>query len=144
MDCVIIYKKDLDRFGKKIMKDFYETLHNEYMLTYEDVKKSREIWDKYLVQKFKDFYNDKESDFSVSYYNYLSYEDLYSMSDKDLLKKIEKIIKHKKNISLDIINYVLSKIEIDYEFDEDLNAAQDTFITFYKAYYECDKSFLTD
>ena len=55
MDCVIIYKKDLVRFGKKIMKDFYTLLHDEYMLTYKDVKKSREIWDKYLVEKFKDF-----------------------------------------------------------------------------------------
>ena len=66
------------------------------------------------------------------------------MPNEDLLKKIEKIIKSKEEISLDIINYVLSKIEIDYELEEDLNSAQNTFITFYKAYYECDKSFLTD
>ena len=142
MDCVIIFKKDIDRFGKKIMKDFYYMLHENYMLTFEEVKKARKVWDKYLVEKFKNFYEYRKFDFDVLYYKYLSYEDIYKISHEDLLKKIEEQIKN-ENISLEIIEYVLSKLEIDYELNEDLVYAQKAFLTFYNAYYY-GKSYLTD
>ena len=134
MHCVIIFKKDLDRFGKNLMKDFYDMLHQDYMLTFEQVKKAREVWDKYLVEKFKDFYKNKSTDFYCLYYEYLSYEDLDKMSHKDLLKKIEEIIKDKE-IDLEIIEYVLSKLEIDYELNEDIIFNQKAFIYLYNVYH---------
>ena len=38
MAAVIIRKKDLKNLGRKLMKEVYKFLHDEYILTFEEMK----------------------------------------------------------------------------------------------------------
>ena len=134
MDCVVIFKKDLDSFGKSLMKEVYSYLHDDYFLTYDITKKLRKDWDKYLVEKFKNFHKGNKFKFDCFYSKVLKYEDLDKMNDEDLLKKIESEIK-KLNIDLEIVDYVLDKLEIEPDLTEDLYYEKRAFINFYNTYH---------
>ena len=134
MKCVIISKKNLDNFGKKLMKEVYEYLHDDYFLTFDEVKSERKKWNKNLVIKFKDFYEDRQFKFDCLYFNLISYEDLNNMSDKDLLKKIEDQIKN-KNIDLEIIFYILDNLKFDPDLNEDIYYNHKAFISSFNTYH---------
>ena len=52
MAAVIIRKKDVERIGKELLKEVYEFLHNDYILTdFEEMKIEQEKLLKGLVYK---------------------------------------------------------------------------------------------
>ena len=61
MSSVIIKEKDLERLGKKLMKDFYNHVHDEYFLTeFDEVKLKRKYYDENLTKQFLSFYDNEE------------------------------------------------------------------------------------
>ena len=64
MSAVIIRKKDLDKFGKKLMKEVYDHIHDDYMLTFDEVKLERDYVNKNLVEKCLIFYKKKKNIYS--------------------------------------------------------------------------------
>ena len=131
---LVIRKKDIENFGRKIMKEVYEFLNDDYILTFEEMKVEKNKLEKYLVNfylrmiyeidvfKFeKDKYDNyiKELEDESKYNNYL----------KELVAKI-------KDESLDIklIFDVLDRIKLDFEIDEDLYDEKKAFIYIYCVY----------
>ena len=56
MAAVIIRKKDLESLGRKLMKEVYKFLHDEYILSFEEMKLEKEKLKKNLVVfNFKSF-----------------------------------------------------------------------------------------
>ena len=49
MAAVIIRKKDLESLGKKLMKEVYKFLHDEYILSFKEMKVEKENLEKNLV-----------------------------------------------------------------------------------------------
>ena len=49
MAAVIIRKKDVERLGRKLMKEVYKFLHDEYILSFEEMKLEKEKLEKDLV-----------------------------------------------------------------------------------------------
>ena len=61
MSACIIQKKDLERLGKNLMKEFYNHIHDDYFLTeYDEVKLKRKYYDENLTEIFLSFYKNKE------------------------------------------------------------------------------------
>ena len=48
MAAVIIRKKDLESLGRKLMKEVYKFLHDEYILSFEEMKLEKEKLKKIL------------------------------------------------------------------------------------------------
>ena len=136
MSCVIIFEKDVINFGKNLIKEVYSFLHDDYFLKeFDEVKKLRDYWDKNLVKKFKIFYRKEEK------YN-LDIKNLFSMSENDLLKKIEDLIKNDE-IKVELIENILYDLKLDPEIYEDLYYDKKAFISFFNVYYNY-VSYLTD
>ena len=144
MSACIIQKKDLEKLGKKLMKDFYDHVHDDYMLKeFDEVKLKRKYYDKNLTKEFLSFHENEEKKIQNLYFNNKRYEDLVKMETKDLLSKIEGKI---KDGSLDfkiIFNFFYKmdrKLEIDtdidFEIDEDLYCFKKAFLNIYKVYHE--------
>ena len=38
MEDLVIRKKDIEKLGRKLMKEVYKFLHDEYILTFEEMK----------------------------------------------------------------------------------------------------------
>ena len=49
MAAVIIRKKDLESLGKKLIKEVYKFLHDEYILSFKEMKVEKENLEKNLV-----------------------------------------------------------------------------------------------
>ena len=65
MASFIIRKKDLDKIGKKLMKEVYQHVRDDYMLTFDEVKSERDYFDKNLVSKFLKFHEEKEKNIKI-------------------------------------------------------------------------------
>ena len=135
MSCVIIFKKDIEKLGNKVLKKVYNILYDEDLLNlYEDIKIAKYYWNKNLVKIFKDFHKKDEVHFECLYFKKISYLDLDNLPHDKLLKKIEEQIKN-DNIDLEIIFNILNKIKIHNEIDEDLVYNLKVFTSLYKVYY---------
>ena len=66
MSACIIQKKDLEKLGKKLMKDFYDHVHDDYMLKeFDEVKLKRKYYDKNLTKEFLSFHENEEKKFKI-------------------------------------------------------------------------------
>ena len=143
MSACIILKKDLEKLGKKLMKEFYEHVHYDYFLNeFDEVKLKRKYYDENLTKEFLSFYEKKEKNFSNLYFGNKRYEDLVKMETKDLLSKIETKIKD-ETLNFKIIFNFLSQMDIkleiskgiDFEIDEDLFCMKKAFMHMFEVYY---------
>ena len=131
---LVIRKKDIENFGRKIMKEVYEFLNDDYILTFEEMKVEKNKLEKYLVNfylrmiyeidvfKFeKDKYDNynKELEDKIKYDNYL----------KELVAKIED-----ESLDIKLIFDVLDRIKLEFEIDEDLYDKKKAFIYIYSVY----------
>ena len=93
MAAIIIRKKDVERLGKKLLKEVYDFLHNDYILsTFEEMKKEQKKFLKNLNENnvYLDFVkNDTNITgiFSVLYDLHLDIE-----IDEDLYFKIKSFL----------------------------------------------------
>ena len=151
MAACIIQKKDLEKLGKKLMKEFYDHVHDEYLLKeFDEVKLKRKYYDENLTKEFLSFHEKKEKTFQNLYFDNMRYEDLVKMETKDLLSKIETEIKD-ETLDFEIIFHFLSKMDIkleiskgiDFEINEDLFCMKKAFMHMFEVYhYDC--SYLED
>ena len=138
---LVIRKKDIENLGRKTMKEVYEFLNDDYILsTFEEMKVQQKKLEEYLVTsylrmiyKFDLNNHDKE----LEYDNYLKdtkakIEDKskYDNYLKELVAKIED-----ESLDISLIYEVLKSIKLDFEINEDLFVKNKAFIYFYSIYY---------
>ena len=143
MSACIIQKKDLEKLGKKLMKEFYYHVHDDYLLEeFEEVKLKRKYYDENLTKEFLSFYENQEKNIVSLYFDNKRYKDLVEMKTEDLFKKIETKIKD-KTLDYEIIYNFLDQMDIkleiskgnDFEIDEDLFCMKKAFIHMYSVYH---------
>ena len=143
MSACIIQKKDLEKLGKKLMKEFYYHVHDDYLLKeFDEVKLKRKYYDENLTKEFLSFYENQEKNIVSLYFDNKRYEDLVEMKTEDLLKKIETKIKD-ETLNYEIIFNFLDQMDIklkinkgdDFEIDEDLFCMKKAFIHLYTVYH---------
>ena len=143
MSSCIIFKKDLEKLGKKLMKEFYSTIYDDYFLKeFDEFKLQRKYYDKNLTKEFLSFYESKEQNIKDLYFDNKRYEDLVKMETKDLLSKIETKIKD-ETLNYEIIYNFLSmmddKLKInksdEFEIYEDLFCMKKAFIKMFEIYH---------
>ena len=143
MAACIIFKKNLEQLGKKLMKEFYDHVHDEYMLKeFDEVKLKRKYYDENLTKEFLSFYENKEKTLKNLYFDNKRYEDLVKMKTEDLLSKIETKIQD-ETLHFEIIFNFLDQMEyklqiskgIDHEIDEDLFYMKKAFINIFNVYH---------
>ena len=141
MEDLIIKKKDLENLGRKLMKEVYKFLHDEYILSFEEMKVEKDNLEKYLVKfYFKMIYKSKY-DISLifeksKYEKYLKkIEDIIEdeIKYKKYLKEIEDKIED-ESLDIKLIFDVLDMIKLDIEIDEDLFVKKKAFINIYSVY----------
>ena len=121
MAAVIIRKKDLDRLGRTLLKETFDFLHDEYILTeFEEMKLTQEIFLnsiclEHIETLFKsNIITEEKREELFKQYNNLENGKLYH--DKDLVKKVME----EEKIDTDGIYKTLIKLRLDYEIYEDL------------------------
>ena len=143
MSACIIRKTDLENLGKKLMKEFYECVHNDFLLKESDeVKLKRKYYDENLTKEFLSFHKNEEKKIKCIYFGNKRYKDLVEMKTEDLLKKIEGKIEDETldyEIIFNFLDQMNIKLEIskdiDFEIDEDLFCMKKAFIHIYKVYH---------
>ena len=143
MSVCIIQKKDLEKLGKKLMKEFYYHVHDDYLLKeFDEVKLKRKFYDKNLTKEFLSFHENQEKNIVSLYFDNKRYKDLVEMKTEDLLKKIETKIKDETlnvNIIFEFFERMNKKLEInkdiDFEIDEDLFFMMKKFINIYNVFH---------
>ena len=140
MAAVIIRKKDLESLGRKLMKEVYKFLHDEYILSFEEMKLEKEKLEKDLVvSNFKSFnYTTVQKGNSWS----ITYEDFDKSKHEEELKNIEDEIEN-ESLDINLIFKVLNRLELDMEIDEDLFFKKNAFINIFKV-FDSDYSYLED
>ena len=143
MSACIIQKKDLKKLGKKLMKEFYYHVHNDYLLKkFDEVKLKRKYYDENLTKDFLSFHKNQEKNIVSLYFDNKRYKDLVEMKTEDLLKKIETKIKD-ETLNYEIIFNFLDQMDIkleiskdiDHELDEDLFYMKKAFIHMCSVYH---------
>ena len=143
MSSVIIFEKDLEKLGKKLMKEFYDHVYSDYLLKeFEEVKLKRKYYDENLTKEFLSFYENQKKNIVSLYFDNKRYKDLVEMKTEDLLKKIETKIKD-ETLNYEIIFNFLDQMDIkleiskgnDFEIDEDLFCMKKAFIHMYSVYH---------
>ena len=140
MAAVIIRKKDLINLGRKLMKEVYKHLHDDYMLTYDEIKVERDNIKQYLLSRYFESFNFKITQKKYSWS--IEHEKLDENKHKELLKEIEDKIEN-ESLDIHVIFKVLNSLKLDMELDEDLFFKTKGFINIFKV-YDSDYSYLED
>ena len=145
MSSVIIFEKDLENLGKKLMKEFYYHIHEEYMLKeFDEVKLKRKYYDENFTKEFLSFHKYKEriDDIKDLYFGDKKYEDLVEMESEILLSKLEDKIKDETldvKIIFNFLNQMDRKLKINkgdyFELDESLFCMKKAFINMFNLYH---------
>ena len=133
---LVIRKKDIENLGRKTMKEVYEFLNDDYILsTFEEMKVEKErleknIVDKYLQMIYEISMFNFDKDKYDKYTNELNDESKYKSSLKKIVSKIED-----ESLDIKIIYEVLDSLNLEFEIDEDLFDKKKAFIYIYSVYY---------
>ena len=106
---LIIKKKDLENLGRKLMKEVYEFLHDEHILSFEEMKVEKDKLEKYLIKFYFEMIDES------IYENCLKDKSKYQNCIKAIKKRIED-----ENLEISLIFEVLDRIKLEFEIDEDL------------------------
>ena len=137
MAAVIIRKVDVNRIGKELIKEVYDFLHDEYIISeFEDMKILQEKFLKDVVYKRFSHYNKEKTttysggNFSSSTFRYKNFDE--SKFDEELKGSTEQI----KDGTMDIhvIYDVLKKLDLDFEINEDLYFKKKSFLDIYSVF----------
>ena len=141
MAVVIIRKKDVERLGKELVKEVYEFLHNEYILSnFEEMKEEQKKFLRNLVlNKFRYLnYTTIQRKNSLT----IKYEEVDESKFDDELKCVKEEIKN-GSVNTDVIFQTLNSLNLDMEIDEDLYFKTLAFINIFKV-FDSDYSYLED
>ena len=145
MSSVIISEKDLKRLGQELLKEVYEFLHDDYIIsTFEEMLKEKEKFLRNLI--FKNSFDKFSVDSSLNE-SEDNIDKLISKKSKDdtgkLISKVStfkdklKILKYKIDKGLfdcDEIYYALDNLYLDFEIDEDLYKKVKAYIKIYEIF----------
>ena len=120
---LIIKKKDLENLGRKLMKEVYEFLHDEHILSFEEMKVEKDKLEKYLIKFYFEMI-DKNI-----YENCLKDKSKYQYCIKAIKKRIED-----ENLEISLIFEVLNRIKLEFEIDEDLFYKKKAFQYIYSVF----------
>ena len=118
MAAVIVRKKDVERLGKELVKEIFEFLHDEYILSnVEEMKEEQKKFLRNLVLNEFKYFNvtniQKENSWRVEY------EDYDENKFEDDLKCVKDKVKN-GSINTSVIFQTLNNLDLDMEIDEDL------------------------
>ena len=129
MAAVILREKDLKRLAKELLKEMFDFLHDEYILTeFKEMKKVQEKFLKNLALnhintlKRKKFENTKEKR-----------KELINLMNNNNLEFVKDVMKD-CDIDTEGIFEVMDEIELDKEIDEDLYFKQKSFLDIFKVF----------
>ena len=151
MSSVVIFKKNLEKLGKKLMLDFFYTIHDDYLLReFEEIKLKRKFYDENLTKEFLSFCEKREINIESLYFGDKKYKDLVKMKTEDLLENLKTQIKE-ETLEYEIIFIFFEKMDenlkidkqIDFELDEDLFCMKKAFIHLYNVFH-FDHDYLED
>ena len=145
MACCVIFKKDLEKLGKELMKEFYFQIHSDYLLgEFEELKLKRKYYDENITKEFLSFCKEKEKITKIQnlYFSNKKLKDLVEMENEDLLKEIENLIE-KETLNYEVIFNFLDQMDkkleinknVDFVIDEDLFCMKKAFIHLYLVYH---------
>ena len=123
MAAVIIRLKDVDRLAKELLKETFDFLHNEYILShFEEIKKKQKKFLRNLVlNEFK--YNNSSSISKRGEFDENKFE--------DELNKVKDAMKN-GSISNYVIFHTLNDLDIGMEIDGDLYCKKEVFLNLYQ------------
>ena len=139
MEEIIIRKSDVENLGRKLIKEVYKFLHDEYILTFKEMKVEKDKQEKYLIKFY--FKNYDYIFVNNGYLKEIEDESKY----EEYLKEIENKIKN-ESLDIDYIFKVLDLINLKMEIDEDLFCKKKAFsyiycvFNFYYSYLVKDES----
>ena len=110
MEDLIIRKKDIENLGRKLMKEVYKFLHDEYILTFEEMRVEKDNLKKYLLKFYFKMFDESK----------------YEKHLKEIEDKIED-----ESLDIDLIFKVLDIIKLEFEIDEDIYMKKKHFYTFF-------------
>ena len=129
---LVVRKKDIENLGRKTMKEVYEFLNDDYILTaFNIMEEEKEKLNNSLFNYFlRMIYNIDSDDYTqIQYEEYCKFLDNKSNYNIILKKMISKI--EDESLDIEIIYEILEKINLEFEIDEDLFVKKKAFIYFY-------------
>ena len=132
MEEITIKKKDLENLGRKLMKEVYKFLHDEYILSFEEMKVEKNELEKYLIK----FYFNRSTIYNMI--DESEYESKYEIEYEKYLKEIEDRIED-ESLNIKLIFEVLDRIKLEFEINEDLFVKKKAFEYLYlvfEVYYK--------
>ena len=134
MTDLVIRKKDIENFGRKLMKEVYKFLHDDYIITFEEMKVEKENLESSLVYfylryiyKISEFLYEKDKFDNI--HKELKDESKCKNYLKEIVAKIED-----ESLDIDLIFEVLDMIKLDSEIDGDLFVKKKAFTYIYSVY----------
>lgn len=143
----IITKSMLEKKGRELMLEFFDSIHDEYSLkTFEEIKSQRKYYDENVVKLYKDlilkdkhlfkdengkkvtFFTNDLGDILLNPINHKNgyvdfykeyYKDYKKFDEKDILKLIEDKIKN-KTIEIEFVFDFLVKMDKNLKLDSSL------------------------
>ena len=113
---IILKEKDIEKFGRKLMKKVYNFLHDKYILSFEEMKVEKDKIEKNLI---------------INYFGIYEFDD--QINYENLLNPIKDRIEN-ENLDIDLIFNVLDSIKLDFEIDEDLYCEKKAFKYIYSVF----------
>ena len=141
MAAVIIRSKDVKRLAEELVKEIFDFLHDEYILTtFPDMKVVKEKFLRNLVLKNFRYFNVTEIKKPNSFE--LKYEKFDENKFEDELKYVKEQIK-KGTLNTHVLFKTLLDLNLDMEIDEDLYFKHKSFLDIYKV-FETGYTYLED
>ena len=131
---LVIRKKDIENLGRKVMKEVYKFLHDDHILTFEEMKVEKNKLERYLVDYYLRMIHKIdvfifEKDKYDNYNKELKDESICKNYLKEIVAKIED-----ESLDIKLIFEVLDMIKLEFEIDEDLFDKKKAFIYIYSVY----------
>ena len=141
MAAVIIRKKDVERLGKELVKEVYDFLHDEYILSnFQEMKKEQKKFLRGLVLgKFRSVnFTTKQKGNTWS----IEYEKFDESKFENELKCVKDEIEN-GSINNELIFNTLNNLDLDMEIQEDLFYKNEAFLNIFKV-FDSGYSYLED
>ena len=146
MAAVIIRKKDVDRIGKELLKEMFEFLHDEYILT--EFKEMKEVQKEFLENLALNHINTLSRQYKITKERREVVikpfiDDLFKIDENssDLEKKKfeydSKLVKsamEDEGIDTEGIYQTFNKLKLDMEIDKDLYYKTKSFLDIFRVF----------
>lgn len=147
MAAVVIRKKDVDRIGKELLKEMFEFLHDEYILT--EFKEMKEVQKEFLKNLALNHINTLSRQYKITkerrevlikpFIDDLLKIDENSLDTEKKIKfeydsKLVKSAMEDEGIDTEGIYQTLNKLKLDMEIDEDLYYKTKSFLDIFRVF----------